>query len=387
LKTPTHGRRVADGRPPALERRPQSLSKIVLEDLRGMRLRGSFLEGWEEIYRFYLDEEHRAAIERMGRVRRAFTACGWLARSLLLKLAPSRRLMLLLSAVLVLFGDELIVLSSGSGGFRAAVDFQPWGYLLLLAVLTLELKDKLLARDEIDVARQVQRALLPTDPPAAAGWSIWGYTRPANDVGGDLVDYMRLGAGRVGIALGDVAGKGLGAALLMAKLQASLRAIATAEPALDQLGERLNTVFVQNGLPNRYATLFYAEVADGAGSLRYLNAGHNPPLLARWSGIETLPASSLPLGMLEGAAYREGQLDLRPGEMLVVYSDGLSEARNEAGEEFGAARLTEALGRMRNLPAEDAGRGLLREVDAFVAGQRLDDDLSLVVLLRQGGAA
>lgn len=377
------GRRVADRPPPAAEKRPQTLSKIVFEDLREVSLRGTLRQGMRDIYRFYLDEEHRAEVERMGSVRRAFVVTGWLIRGLLLKLSPPRRLLLLLSAGLVLLGGEVV--SFSNGGTRFSVDLQPWGYLLLLFVLTLELKDKLLARDEIEIARQVQRALLPTDPPAAAGWSIWGYTRPANDVGGDLVDYLRTGAGNVGIALGDVAGKGLGAALLMAKLQATLRALATDHSDLERLGARLNAVLVQDGLPNRFATLFYAEVEPGGGALRYLNAGHNPPLLARWSGIEELGASSYPLGMLDQVAYRQGELDLRPGEMLVAYSDGLTEARNGEGEEFGIGRLREALGRLRNLPAEEAGRALLREVDGFVGEQRLDDDLSLVVVLRQGG--
>jgi sigma-B regulation protein RsbU (phosphoserine phosphatase) len=142
---------------------------------------------------------------------------------------------------------------------------------------------------------------------------------------------------------------------------------------------------MQDGIPNRFATLFYAEVEPGGGALRYLNAGHSPPLLARWSGIEELGASSYPLGMLEDVAYRQGELELRPGEMLVIYSDGLTEARNAAGEEFGTERLRQALGRLRNFPAEEAGRSLLREVDQFIGGERLEDDLSLVVLLRQGG--
>jgi hypothetical protein len=380
VDTESKGRRVADRRPPGEERKPQSLSKIVFEDLRQVSLGGTFREGLREIYRFYLDEENRAEVDRMGPLRRAFVVTGWMLRGLLLKLSPSRRLLLLISAALVVFGDGISFLNT-----RVIVDLQPLGYVVLAFVLTLELKDKLLARDEIEIARQVQRALLPTDPPAAAGWSIWGYTRPANDVGGDLVDYLRTGSGHVGIALGDVAGKGLGAALLMAKLQATLRAIVSDHPDLEHLGRRLNAVLVQDGLANRYATLFYAEVEPGGGALRYLNAGHNPPLLARWSGIEELGASSYPLGMLEDVDYRQGELELRPGEMLIAYSDGLTEARNAAGEEFGIERLRQALARLRNLPAEDAGRSLLEEVDLFLGGQRLEDDLSLIVLLRQGG--
>ncbi|MFQ5626458.1 MAG: SpoIIE family protein phosphatase, partial [Methyloligellaceae bacterium] len=140
-------------------------------------------------------------------------------------------------------------------------------------------QDKLLARDEIEVARQVQLARFPQEQPRLPGWAVWSYTRPANDVGGDLVDYIELDSGRLGVALGDVAGKGLGAALLTAKLQATLRALVPECRTLDELGGRLNTILHRDGLDNRYATLFYLELAHEGGHVRFLNAGHNPAIV------------------------------------------------------------------------------------------------------------
>ena len=356
----------------------RSLPQTVLSDLRRGDLHRTLRRDVRELYRFYLDDERRERLERLGRVRRGVVVGGWLLRSLLLKLTPSRRLALLLSMVFVLLGDMGLAI----GSTRITADLQPWGFLVLLFVLTLELKDKLLARDEIRLARQVQLALLPQSTPAVAGWSIWGTTRPANDVGGDLLDYLPSGTGTA-IAVGDVAGKGLAAALLMAKLQASLHAVTAQGEDLATAGERLNRILLGDGLANRFATLFCARVEPRDGRIRYLNAGHNPALLARDGGVIELPASSYPLGLLPDPGYRQDEVVLAPGEMLLIYSDGLSEARNGAGEEFGTARLGELLPRLRHLGVESAGRHLLAELDRFLGEETLGDDLSLVLVRRQ----
>jgi phosphoserine phosphatase RsbU/P len=246
----------------------------------------------------------------------------------------------------------------------------------------MELKDKLLARDEIEVARQVQLALLPREHPRLPGWSIWSYMRPANDVGADLVDYIDLASRGLGIALGDVSGKGLGAALLTAKLQATLRALLPGHPSLAALGGELNSILHRDGLDNRFATLFFFEIQPGKGEVRYLNAGHNPPFVAREDRVEPLAASSLPLGMMGQVEYAEGRVSLEPGDVLLIYSDGVTEARNPEEEEFGEQRLRALLPLIRPLPADQAGLRILHEVNAFLAGERNHDDLSLIVALR-----
>jgi len=332
--------------------RDPSIGRVVWSDLRRTDLTDSMGRDLRDLYRFFLDAETRARLDTMGRVHRTFWLIGWLLKSLLLKLAPSRRFLLLLALVLGILGWT----SLDWQGVSVKFDFRPWGFLLLLFILMLELKDKLLARDEIQVARSVQQALQPREHPKLRGWELWSYSVPANDVGGDLVDYIELGPERLGVALGDVSGKGLGAALLSAKLQATLRALGPESPSLDELGERMNTILVKDGIENRFATMFYAELGPDSGHVRFLNAGHNPPYLFRGSGeIQELRASSLPLGMLPGTTYTEGLADLETDEFLLVYSDGVTEATDVRGEEFGEARVRALLPELGRLTPERAG--------------------------------
>ena len=187
------------------------------------------------------------------------------------------------------------------------------------------------------------------------------------------------------MALGDVAGKGLGAALLMAKLQATLRAIAPACSSLAEVGTRLNGVLCRDGLDNRFATLFYVQLppaAAGPAALRVLNAGHNPPLLVRESGVELLPDGGRPLGMFPDSAYGEGRIEMQPSDLLIIYSDGLAEARDASDQEFGMERLQRLAPGLRALPPAEAGRTLLSEVERFLGDNRPQDDLSLILIRR-----
>jgi serine phosphatase RsbU (regulator of sigma subunit) len=354
-----------------------------MEDLRRTRWHSDYLRELRDLYLFYLDDDSRQELASMGRIRRAFSLLAWLLKSLLLKLSPTRRLLLLVAFVLGVMGWTQF--RAGALDFEA--DLRPWGFVLLLVILMLELRDKLLARDEIEIARQVQLALLPRSHPRLPGWSVWSYSRPANDVGGDLVDYIELDGFRHGILLGDVAGKGLGAALLSAKLQATLRALLPETVSLADLGGRVNTILQRDGLDNRFATLFLVELEYDSGQIRYLNAGHNPPFVVRRDRVEQLPASSLPLGMLASAGYAEGDSRLEPGDLLVAYSDGLTEATGPDDEEFGVDRVERVVGSLRGLAPELAGRRILDEVEAFLAASRPDDDLSLVVVRREPAAA
>jgi sigma-B regulation protein RsbU (phosphoserine phosphatase) len=366
-------------RPPIITEPSASLRRTVMQDLRRGDLSMSLRHDLRQIYRFYLDEEQRARLAAMGRIRRAVWVVIWVLKGLLMKLSPPRRLVLLATLVMWFFGT----LTLNLGENELTVDLRHWAFPILLIVLMMELKEKVLARDEIEVARQVQMALLPREHPEPTGWSLWSYMRPANDVGADLVDYLDLGPRRFGVALGDVAGKGLGAALLTAKLQATLRALVPDCASLGSLGEKLNAILNRDGLDNRFATLFYFEIEPGSGRVRYLNAGHNPPYVVRARAIESLAPSSLPLGMMPDARGIEGGLVLEPGDLLVVYSDGLTEARSIADEEFGDDRLRALLPSLRDLPPERAGARILEEVNAFLGSERPHDDLSLIVALRR----
>ena len=264
------------------------------------------------------------------------------------------------------------------------VPLRPAGFVLVLVVLMLELKDKLLARDELEVGRAVQLALLPDRNPSVPGWDIWLYTRPANDVGGDLVDYLWITRQRLGMALGDVSGKGLGAALLMAKLQATIRALATDFPSLEELGRRLNAIFCRDQVPGRFATMVYLELGDASGAVRILNAGHPPPVLAGKGGIRVLDPVAPPLGILGDASYTEQGLVMDPGDLLVIFSDGVTEAANAAGDMFGEDRVNELVSGVSDLAAGVAGKRIVSRVEMFVGDERLGDDLSLIVIKRTG---
>jgi sigma-B regulation protein RsbU (phosphoserine phosphatase) len=263
----------------------------------------------------------------------------------------------------------------------------PLALVTLLVVLMLELKDKLLARDELAVGRQVQLALLPRDTPQLGGWKVWMHTAPANDVGGDLVDYLQLATGgrtQLAVILGDVAGKGLGAALLMAKLQATLRALAPEAASLDSLGVRANTILCRDGLPNRFATLVFALLEENSGHVRVLNAGHLPLLLVRPTDpVRSYPASSVPLGIIPEAEFHEQALELVSGDRLVVCSDGVTEARNENDEFFGEARLLALLQSGAALDGPGLGRSVIEAVARFAGEESQSDDVSLVIIERQ----
>jgi sigma-B regulation protein RsbU (phosphoserine phosphatase) len=333
-----------------------------------------------DIYWFYVDEDSRARLAKMRRIRRFFVLLWWLLKSLLQKLTPVRRTLLLISLVCFYLGDFRF---DGDGwGFR--VNSYPFSVLILLWIVLLELKDKLLVREEMEVGRAVQLTLLPQRNPALAGWDIWLMSRPANDVGGDLADYLALEGSRLGLSLGDVAGKGLGAAMLMAKLQATLRAIAPDFLSLAELGARINRIFYRDCGPTRFATLIYAEIAEKSGKMRVLNAGHPQPLVLGTAGVQVLPAVALPIGMMADSVYVEQHIDVEPGGLVLFHSDGLTEAANKEGAFFGDERLREMLPALRGLPAEQVGARIVEEVERFLGEGRPGDDLSMIIMKRLG---
>ncbi len=357
------------------------LTQTLLRDVRGSDFKRTLRRDWSELKEFYLDQARQERLRQMGKFQRFFVAGWWLLKSLLFKLTPARRLLLALSFLLVLaahtitFEESQIIINN---------DTKMLGFLVLVFILMLELKDKLLAQSELAAGRSVQRALMPKQNPNVPGWELWLTTIPANEVGGDLVDYLELDANRFGVALGDVAGKGLKAALLMVKLQATLRALAADYNSLAELGKKLNTILRRDGLPESFISLVYLELQSDSGEVRWLNAGHMPPLILRNYKLTELPQGAAALGVLAEPAFVEQQTELQPGEALVLYSDGLIEARNEAGEFFGEQRLTDFLPTLTGLTSTEIGVRLLAEIARFVGEARPHDDLSLVVLKRVG---
>ncbi len=353
---------------------------VVWEQVGRVGVKQTFTSSLADLQEFFLTTHRRDRLAGMGRVKRTVYLGLWLLKAMFLKLTPPRRLLLVLSVWLMWQGGFRM----DAGSTHVTFEFPFLAIAVLLLILMLELKDKLLARSELEAGRAVQLALMPVRAPALAGWDIWLYTRSANDVGGDLVDYLRIDAGRLGLALGDVAGKGLPAALLMAKLQATIRALAAQCVSLGELGAKVNRILNRDGLPNRFATLVYLEIAPGSGAVRLLNAGHMPPLLLNGPSVDELPRGSIALGIVGEADFAEQQADLGPGQALIVYSDGVTEAMNAAGEFFGDERLRAVLAGAGSATAEQAGMRVLAAADAFVAGARVFDDLSLLIVKRVG---
>lgn len=334
----------------------------------------------KDIYQFYLDQEARDRLARMSRLRRGISISNWLFKSLMSKLAPNRRILLIIS--LILFFCIQITFPIGNVRIEVGMVLKIFSFITLLTILMLELKDKLLARDELNAGRAVQFALMPDKNPALAGWDIWLFTRPAREVGGDLVDYLKLTDNRLGIALGDVAGKGLGAALLMAKLQATIRAIAPHYRSLAKLGRHLNEIFCRDGLPERFISLIYCELKESTGMIHMLNAGHCLPLMIQNNSIKEVGRGTVALGLKKNMKYRDQQIELKKGDIFGIYSDGLTEARDGADAFFGEKRLLEILKKSANLSVKEMGEHVIQEVDRFVGDAKMSDDLSLVILKR-----
>lgn len=233
---------------------------------------------------------------------------------------------------------------------------------------------------DVRAAAAIQARLLPAAAPALAGWGLIGSTRACYTVGGDYYDFD-VEKGDLLLALGDVSGKGMGAALLMAVLRASVRG-QWAEPELSEAVARINRTLCQNVPPNKYVTFFMARLDPSTGVLRYVNAGHNPPLLVRAEGgTQLLEEGGMVLGLFDSVPYGEGSVTIERGDVLVIYSDGVTESWSESGEEFGEARVVRLTVEQRGSTAEEIHERLLAAVEAYDRG-KAGDDRTLIVMKR-----
>lgn len=243
-----------------------------------------------------------------------------------------------------------------------------------------DLRKKEAFEREMDIAREVQEQLFPKSTPSVRGMEIAGRCLPAAGVGGDYYDYLPLSDDCVGLVVADVSGKGISAALVMASLQASVRNVIGPDTNPCEANTRLNEILYASTTASRYATMFLGLFDGRDRTLRYSNAGHNPPMLVRNGSSHKLSEGGLPLGILKTVAYREGSQTLEPGDLLVLYTDGAVEATDPSGREFGLERLLGVLDRPRNgTDLSGLIEMMVGEVRAWTQDASQQDDITIVL--------
>ncbi len=334
-------------------------------------------------YSFYgkdVDWEQTSKLPAWKRPFRVGTQLFW---AMMNKLTPARRVLLLVALVLLFLSGMHFQVDNNS----AEINFEFFAALLLLLLLSLELADKVTMKRDLEIAREIQTWLVPSEAPAIPGAEVAFWTRPQNSVAGDYYDaFYPLNDGGTGgklmLVMADVAGKSVPAALLMATLQASLRTVASEGVPLVQLAERLNHYACAHSLGGqRFTTAVIAEYDPATRLLQYVNAGHNAPVVRHANGgIDRLESSSLPFGITPEAAFSSASIALQPDETLVLFTDGVIEAFNSAGEEFSDTRWINVIRALPKSTAQETLRLLMKSVEEFVGATRQSDDITCLVL-------
>jgi len=295
------------------------------------------------------------------------------------KLSPARRLFLLFTILLAF----LAVINFHFLIFTQEIEFiLAFGGLLILLILVIG--DHIAMKRDIEIAREIQRWLVPRKAPDVPGVDIAFATRPAQTIGGDYYDaFRRATDGPLLIAVADVSGKSVPAAMLMATFQASLRALAGVSGSLSDLAGGLNRQVCANSQNGRFTTAFIAELDPANGTLTYLSAGHNPPILRREDGsVERLKSENIPLGIEIKEIYKTRVTRLEPRDLLVIYTDGVTEARNEDQEQFGEARLMALLPIAGDEKSALTLTNVMHVLDEFVGAAPQHDDITCLIVRR-----
>jgi len=359
-----------------------------------------FTRDTADAYNYFSRGLDHDALSRAPWYKRWFTHARLFLVAFAMRLSPGRRVLYGFAIVALVFG--LVDLFDGFGVVRVFlfpvtlslylpqwVEGTSWIVLAFIAIhllVLMEVADRLSLKSDLEIARDIQIAMLPRGSKQAGDATVFGSTRPANTVGGDFYDILPMADGRLMIAIGDVAGKGSPAALLMALLLAMLRTLVDEGLDSDRLISRLNIQICRHSPGSRFITFFYGIYSPGDGSLEYVNAGHLPPMVKRASGgIDRLGSGGMALGMFDHATYEVGHVNIGPGDTLVLYTDGITEAENSSGRAFDDEGLEAAiLAGSGGDPEALAGR-IIQAVEIHAGDTRLGDDLTVAILARGTG--
>ena len=371
-------------------------------DLKAEDLQRLFTRDTRDAYRFFARHVDLTTVEALPWHKRLLAQMRLLFLAFTMKLSPARR---------IVYGVSLLFMALGLVNLLRTVHlaeapigrvtvilpglvFPEGTGLLIIAfglmnlLVLLEVADRLSLKNDLEIAREIQQAMLPSGLFTAPGVETAGFSRPANTVGGDFYDILPLDDGRVAIAVGDVAGKGSPAALLMALLLAMMRTLVDERLEPAELVSRLNVQVSRHAPGTRFITLFYGVYDTRSGELTYVNAGHLPPLVLRFDDrIERLSDGGIALGMFDHSTYAPGRTILQSDDLIAIYSDGITEAENAAGSPFDESGLESALRLHGREPIATIGSGVLRAVEAHTGDTRFADDLTVLVLRRTAPVA
>jgi serine phosphatase RsbU (regulator of sigma subunit) len=384
---------------------PRVFLETYTRDLTREDLGRLFTRETPEAYRFFARGINTAELEGLPWHRRAVKYVQGFFLAFTMRLSPARRVLYGVALVASVIG--LLQLFNGFGLISIRMPFPlsfvrigvpgpvfadgtVWllaGFLLMNFLVLLEVADRLSLKRDLEVAREIQQAMLPNGMWSGPSVEAFGLTRPANTVGGDFYDILPRPDGRVIVTLGDVAGKASPAALLMALLLAMLRTLVDEGLSIPALAARLNLQVARHAPPSRFITMFLAAYDPRTGGLEFVNAGQTPPLLRRRDGtVERLMTGGVALGIFEGSTYEAGTAHLDPGDALVMYSDGITEAEDPTGEPFDERGLERTLalypGAFPDATASSIGYAILDAVERHRRDSRLSDDLTVLVLSR-----
>jgi serine phosphatase RsbU (regulator of sigma subunit) len=376
--------------------RPRTaLFDAYTRDLTGRDVSRLFTHETRDAYRYFSRGIDHATLDALPVWKRMPAVGQALFVAFAEKLSPARRLLYGLGLVFAIVGMlqaftgfDLAWAPAGLIDVPLLVPtWRPGTAALLVAfalvnlLVLLEVADRLSLKNDLEIARDIQHAMLRHDTYRAPGVETFGQTRPANTVGGDFYEIAPQDDGRLVVALGDVAGKGSPAALLMALLLAIMRTLLDEGLDLATLMARLNLQIARHAPRSRFITLFFGVFDPATGQLSWVNAGHLPPLLRRADGrLERLSNGGMALGLTEGAHYQAADTAMAPGDTLLLYSDGITEAESPSGVAFDESGLEAVLAARPDATAPDLAGALLAAVTRHAQDHKFADDLSVVVL-------